>query len=70
MTLSGASARRRNPPPPPPVARSDAAIPGRAFGNTAMDELKKLMIEQLRDAYSAERQGLRAMPRLAKKASS
>lgn len=32
-----------------------------------MAELQKLMIEQLKDAYSAEKQGLRAMPRLAKK---
>ena len=35
-----------------------------------MEDLTKLMIEQLRDAYSAERQGLRTMSRLAKKASS
>ena len=35
-----------------------------------MEDLNKLMIEQLRDAYSAERQGLRTMSRLAKKASS
>ncbi|NOG71756.1 ferritin-like domain-containing protein [Roseicella sp. DB1501] len=35
-----------------------------------MDNLNKLMVEQLRDAYSAERQGLRAMSRLAKKVSS
>jgi ferritin-like metal-binding protein YciE len=34
-----------------------------------MDEITKLMVEQLRDAYSAERQGLRSMSRLAKKAS-
>ena len=34
-----------------------------------MEDLNKLMIEQLRDAYSAERQGLRSMSRLAKKAS-
>ena len=33
-----------------------------------MDEVMKLMVEQLRDAYSAEKQGLRAMPRLARKA--
>ena len=33
-----------------------------------MDEVMKLMVEQLRDAYSAEKQSLRAMPRLAKKA--
>ena len=33
-----------------------------------MDEVMKLMVEQLRDAYSAEKQTLRAMPRLAKKA--
>jgi ferritin-like metal-binding protein YciE len=36
----------------------------------AMDEVSKLMVEQLRDAYSAEKQALRAMPRLAKKATS
>jgi ferritin-like metal-binding protein YciE len=36
----------------------------------AMEDLTKLMIEQFRDAYSAEKQGLRAMPRLAKKAGS
>jgi len=30
----------------------------------------KLMVEQLRDAYSAEKQALRAMPRMAKKATS
>ncbi|HYI84287.1 MAG TPA: ferritin-like domain-containing protein [Acetobacteraceae bacterium] len=36
----------------------------------AMDEISKLMVEQLRDAYSAEKQALRAMPRLAKKATS
>ena len=35
-----------------------------------MEDLTKLMIEQLRDAYSAEKQGLRTMSRLAKKASS
>lgn len=35
-----------------------------------MENLTKLMIEQLRDAYSAEKQGLRTMPRLAKKAGS
>ena len=35
-----------------------------------MDEVSKLMVEQLRDAYSAEKQGLRAMPRVAKKATS
>ena len=35
-----------------------------------MDDLNKLMIEQLRDAYSAETQGLRTMSQLAKKASS
>ena len=33
-------------------------------------EVTKLMVEQLRDAYSAEKQGLRAMPRVAKKISS
>ena len=33
-----------------------------------MDDVTKLMVEQLRDAYSAEKQTLRAMPRLAKKA--
>ena len=33
-----------------------------------MDEITKLMTEQLRDAYSAEKQALRAMPRLMKKA--
>ena len=35
-----------------------------------MDEMKKLMVEQLRDAYSAEKQALRAMPRMMKKATS
>jgi ferritin-like metal-binding protein YciE len=35
-----------------------------------MDELNKLMIEQLRDAYSAEKQALRIMPRMTKKVSS
>jgi len=35
-----------------------------------MDELNTLMIEQLRDAYSAEKQALRIMPRMAKKVSS
>jgi len=35
-----------------------------------MDDLNKLMIEMLRDAHSAEKQGVRAMPRLAKKAHS
>ena len=34
------------------------------------DELAKLMTEQLRDAYSAEKQALRAMTRMVKKASS
>jgi len=34
-----------------------------------MDEIIKLMTEQLRDAYSAEKQALRAMPRMMKKAS-
>ncbi|WP_431268598.1 ferritin-like domain-containing protein [Dankookia sp. P2] len=34
-----------------------------------MDEITKLMVEQLRDAYSAEKQGLRSMSRLGKKAS-
>src|SRR3954464_12476492 len=33
-----------------------------------MDEIIKLMTEQLRDAYSAEKQALRAMPRMMKKA--
>ncbi len=32
------------------------------------DEITKLMVEQLRDAYSAEKQALRAMPRMMKKA--
>jgi ferritin-like metal-binding protein YciE len=35
-----------------------------------MDELNRLMIEQLRDAYSAEKQALRIMPRMTKKVSS
>jgi ferritin-like metal-binding protein YciE len=35
-----------------------------------MDEVTKLMVDQLRDAYSAEKQALRAMPRMAKKATS
>lgn len=34
------------------------------------EDLTKIMIEQLRDAYSAEKQALRAMPRMMKKASS
>lgn len=34
------------------------------------DEISKLMIEQLRDAYSAEKQALRVMPKLMRKASS
>lgn len=34
------------------------------------DELSEMMTEQLRDAHSAERQALRAMPRMMKKASS
>lgn len=33
-----------------------------------MEEINKLMVEQLRDAYSAEKQALRAMPRMMKKA--
>ena len=33
-----------------------------------MEEISKLMVEQLRDAYSAEKQALRAMPRMMKKA--
>lgn len=33
-----------------------------------MDEITRLMVEQLRDAYSAEKQALRAMPRMMKKA--
>ena len=33
------------------------------------DELTKMMTEQLRDAYSAEKQALRAMPKMMKKAS-
>src|SRR5215213_7655920 len=32
-----------------------------------MDEINKLMVEQLRDAYSAEKQALRAMPRMMKR---
>ena len=35
-----------------------------------MDDVTKLMVEQLRDAYSAEKQGMRAMPRVAKKVTS
>jgi ferritin-like metal-binding protein YciE len=35
-----------------------------------MDEVTKLMVEQLKDAYSAEKQGLRATPRVAKKVTS
>lgn len=35
-----------------------------------MDEITKLMVEQLRDAHSAERQALRAMQRMMKNASS
>ncbi|MDO9707015.1 YciE/YciF ferroxidase family protein [Paracraurococcus lichenis] len=35
-----------------------------------MEDLNKLLIEMLRDAHSAEKQGVRAMPRLAKKAQS
>ena len=35
-----------------------------------MDDVMKLMVEQLRDAYSAEKQGLRAMPRVAKRVTS
>jgi ferritin-like metal-binding protein YciE len=34
------------------------------------DDITKMMTEQLRDAYSAEKQALRVMPRLMKKASS
>ena len=34
------------------------------------EDIKKLMIEQLRDAYSAEKQGLRTAPRLMKQVSS
>jgi ferritin-like metal-binding protein YciE len=34
------------------------------------DEIKKLMTDQLRDAYSAEKQALRAMPRMMKHATS
>ena len=34
------------------------------------DEVRELLVEQLKDAYSAEKQGLRAMPRVAKKATS
>ncbi|MBX9698735.1 MAG: ferritin-like domain-containing protein [Acetobacteraceae bacterium] len=34
------------------------------------DELTKMMTEQLRDAYSAEKQALRAMPKMMKKAES
>jgi ferritin-like metal-binding protein YciE len=33
-----------------------------------MDDIQKLMIEQLRDAYSAEKQALRAMARMQKRA--
>jgi ferritin-like metal-binding protein YciE len=33
-----------------------------------MEQIRQLMIEQLRDAYSAEKQALRAMPRLMRKA--
>lgn len=33
-----------------------------------MDDINKMMIEQLRDAYSAEKQALRAMPRMMRKA--
>ena len=33
-----------------------------------MDEISKLMIDQLKDAYSAERQALRAMPKMMKNA--
>jgi ferritin-like metal-binding protein YciE len=33
-----------------------------------MEEIRKMMVAQLRDAHSAERQALRAMPRLMKKA--
>ncbi|MBY0330671.1 MAG: ferritin-like domain-containing protein [Acetobacteraceae bacterium] len=33
------------------------------------DDLTKMMTEQLRDAYSAEKQALRAMPKMMKKAS-
>ena len=29
-----------------------------------MDKISELMVEQLRDAYSAEKQALRAMPRM------
>lgn len=35
-----------------------------------MDEITKLMVEQLRDAYSAEKQGLRAAPKLLRQATS
>ena len=34
------------------------------------DDVRELLVEQLKDAYSAEKQGLRAMPRVAKKISS
>ncbi|WP_237216326.1 ferritin-like domain-containing protein [Falsiroseomonas oryziterrae] len=33
-----------------------------------MDEITKLMVEQLKDAYSAEKQALRAMPKMMKNA--
>ncbi|WP_439547969.1 ferritin-like domain-containing protein [Falsiroseomonas sp.] len=33
-----------------------------------MDDISKLMIDQLKDAYSAERQALRAMPKMMKNA--
>ena len=35
-----------------------------------MEQIRQLMIEQLRDAYSAEKQALRSMPKLMRKASS
>jgi hypothetical protein len=39
-----------------------------ATRHKTMDEIIKLMTEQLRDAYSAEKQALRDMPRMMKKA--
>jgi ferritin-like metal-binding protein YciE len=60
----------RNPQRRGPFASGGGERCRNGWEEDVMDEVSKLMVEQLRDAYSAEKQALRAMPRLAKKATS
>ena len=57
-----------NRPRPTPFLRHGHRVVAPCTRNRLMDDISKLMIDQLRDIHSAERQALRAMPRMMKNA--